>query len=539
MGFDEDRARFMTTGGTPSGGSSSSGGGTAPTMPIHTGCTVVPRIGGTAYFPALKAAMTRPGVERILVSGWWLDEQISLDGPPTGGGIGGQSVVDLLKARAAAGVDVRVMGWMIAPDLASSMLLRRVPPPGGGATSMGPLQDFLNVNFRTIQFINALRTAPALADKAILNTLSHPAGAVHVKGACVLGGGPAVAFTGGIDLQGGRWLTSGWHDIQAEMTGGVAQGFFDFYRQMWEEIRGRSPSTYNIWGVTAASHTATTPALAAATLTAAPGGTVHGQSLRTVPKFVFPTLPGIAPRNTAPSFAPNGVTEVRDAWAKAISGASKYIYIEDQGFTSTEVFDWINARVKAVADLKVILLIGGNDPTAPNPGVMIAAMQDAVNNHLLAGLTPAQRDRVGFFGYWRKFVHAKTTIVDDLWAMIGSANCMRRSLYTDFEHSVGFMDSAGTAVPTYRRNLWRVHLGADHAAIDAGIAAWFALPFRAASPPAGDPVQRFRLPFPSPTITTRDRFIIDNFIDADARQTWGPGLADLATLASGAGGFAP
>jgi phosphatidylserine/phosphatidylglycerophosphate/cardiolipin synthase-like enzyme len=51
-------------------------------------------------------------------------------------------------------------------------------------------------------------------------------------------------------------------------------------------------------------------------------------------------------------------------------------------------------------------------------------------------------------------VHTKLTIIDDAWAMIGSANCTRRSLFTDFEHNVAFIDPQGTTVRDLRCRLW-------------------------------------------------------------------------------------
>src|SRR5207247_3110577 len=104
------------------------------------------------------------------------------------------NIVDLLKAKSAAGVDVRVLGWVMPPDILNNPVVAR-----GGIPS---LNDMVNLNEKTMRCIDALRKADkSLADKAQLNVISHPAGAVHTKMA-VVGGSPGdVAFTGGIDLQ--------------------------------------------------------------------------------------------------------------------------------------------------------------------------------------------------------------------------------------------------------------------------------------------------------------------------------------------------
>jgi phosphatidylserine/phosphatidylglycerophosphate/cardiolipin synthase-like enzyme len=529
------RDRYMSDrlGARPGGGSSSgSGGGGSPgiSVPITAGCTITPRIHGSQYFPALKAELNRPGVTQILLAGWWLQEAFSLDGAGAG-----TRLLDLLKAKAKAGVDVRVLGWVMAPEVLDNVLIGQVNPAAPTA-STADAAAILNLNRDTMRFINGLRAEPALADKALLNILSHPAGAVHHKFVLIRGSNGDVGFTGGVDLQQVRWDPL-WHDVQAQVTGPVLERFHEVFRQMWNEIQGRPPVRLAAAGVVCPSHTTSTPVLPAPTFSSTGTGAVAVQSLRTVPQFNFPPVTLIAPRNRPVGFAPAGAFELRLAWEKAISGASNYIYLEDQGYTATEVFDWINARVKAAPELRVVLVMGGNDPTTGTPGPQLAAMQLAVNDHLLAGLTAAQRDRVGVFGYWRKFVHAKTTIIDDQWALIGSANCMRRSLYTDFEHCVGFFDPP--TVVAYRRALWRTHLGSDIAGLDAALRAWFARPLRPAAPGSSDPITRFRLPLPRPTMSASDRVIYDQLIDADSRQPWGPGLAELGTIASGAGGFSP
>lgn len=65
----------------------------------------------------------------------------------------------------------------------------------------------------------------------------------------------------------------------------------------------------------------------------------------------------------------------------------------------------------------------------------------------------------------RIYVHTKTVIVDDVWAMIGSANMNVRSYTMDTEITCGFIDGAvddrgrRVAVRQYRQQLWAEHLG--------------------------------------------------------------------------------
>lgn len=522
--FDELKRQYMLGGG---GGSLSA----SPPFPTFAGSQVAPLLSGREYFGILKsriAAVSGAGAF-IYIAGWWLDPAFSLDSPS-----GAAKLTDLLIAKSRAGVDVRVLGWVLAPEVLQSPQVQAAPQVAG----------ILGINADTMRFILALRAEPSLADKACLNILAHPAGAVHTKLAVVGSDAQAWGYTGGLDLKPDRhhdW----WHDVQAEVTGPAAQGPFNMFREMWNEVRSRSPVSLTAGAVTCTSRSPGMPDLPARTLPTAGGGTVHVQSLRTLPRFNFSTLARIGaavtpgapslPTNSPLSYAPAGSFEVRDAWEKAIKAAQTYIYIEDQGFTSGEVFDWICGRVKANAGLRVVLLIGGPDPNDKPNALNNKMLTDAVNNHLVNGLSPAQIDRIGFFRHKTKVVHTKSTIVDDQWAIIGSANCMRRSLYTDIEHSVAFMDEADRVVREYRRDLWGKHLGATSPDVTErdltkAVPAWFAVPF--AGTPSASPIERLKLPMPAVTISSEERTMIDEIMDPDSRQAWGAGLAALAIRAA-------
>jgi len=520
MTFDEQRTRYFVL---PSGGGSLSGG--TPGLPEHSDCEVIPHIGGPDYFRTLKALIDQADVSAIYIAGWWLDT--AFDIAP------GANLIDVLKTKSRAGVDVRVLGWVMPPDILNNPVVTsgRVPLPS------------VDWNEHTMRFIGALRAEPTLADKALLNILSHPAGAVHTKMVLVSRPGADVGFTGGIDFEPGR-ATPSWHDVEAEVRGPAVQALFDFYRALWNENQGRAPVTVSANGFSLATRTAGTTAIAARAIVPGPGARKHVQSGRTVPKMNFSTLAswgasvaGLSlPQNQPISWAPNGIFEIKQLWQKGIAGAQTYIYIEDQAFTSNEIFDWLNAALRRSATLKVVLLLGRQDPTAPNPGPLITAMRKAVNDHLLTGLSQADIDaRVGFFTHRSKTVHTKSTIVDDVWALIGSANMMRRSLYTDIEHSIGFMDEAGTAVASYRAAMWALHVGPaaqPDRALD--LARWFAVPYVGSA--GARQVDRMHLPFTAGlTLTPQEQTALDQLLDVDSRDAWGSGLASLAVSAGGAG----
>jgi phosphatidylserine/phosphatidylglycerophosphate/cardiolipin synthase-like enzyme len=520
--FDDLKARYFVL---PSGGGSFGGGD--PGLPQYTDCEVIPYVGGIDYFRALKAAIDKPDVTYIHIAGWLFEPDFQI--------VPGKKLADLLKARSKAGVDVRVLGWVIPPSVLNN------PDVVSGKVRLNGMDR--TVTEPTMRFIAALRTEPTLAAKALLNVISHPAGAVHTKFAMVGRPSGDVAFTGGIDGYHDR-VAPNWHDVQAEVRGPATQPMYDWFRALWNENQGRSPVTVKAHSTSLVTRAPSVPGLAARTVPAVSAGTKHVQSARTVPVMNFSTLASAGgsigghtlPTNSPVSFAPVGLFEIKRVWQQAISAASAYVYLEDQSFCSDDVFTWLNTALRGNPELKVILLNGKQDPGNPNPAELMKLMRRSINDHLLKDLGQPDIDkRVGFFLTKSKTVHTKSTIVDDNWAMIGSANVMRRSLYTDFEHVVSFMDQAGTGVAAYRRKLFNAHLGAPGVpGVAADVARWFALPYFKATAPR--PLTRVRLPFADGTkLEPRDETMIDEVMDVDSRDAWGLGLPSLATTAAAAG----
>ncbi len=223
------------------------------------------------------------------------------------------------------------------------------------------------------------------------------------------------------------------------------------------------------------------------------------------------------------SFASQGLFEVELAWRKAILAAEQYIYMEDQGFWSVDVFKWIKQALENRPNLKVILATGVKDPADPElPAFNIVALQEG-----LLTLTPAQLARIRIFGR-NVVMHAKTTLIDDHWAIIGSANCMRRSLYTDLEHSVAVIDDLDVMVREYRVQLWGGHFNlppSERSKLDSlelALNVW-----NASWGTGGSGVSlpsycgQISLP-PSPvTLSDDEKEKYDRYYDPDSRNAWG------------------
>lgn len=527
MAFEDDKQRFFVQGES----GSTLSGGNSPGLPTHSGNEITPLLMGPDYFAALKAAINglgSGGNPFIYLAGWWFSPLFSLDSEN-----GAAKLESLLRAKARDGVDVRVLGWVLCPEL---MMNTTVQNNAALAYKM---------SYGTMRFIRELRREPALADKAVLNVLSHPAGAIHTKMAIVGNDTQATVFTGGLDLVNDRFKPV-WRDVQLKLTGPGVRPAFEFYRQMWNENQSRPVTSmhFNVdlgmarrAAIRLDNRSTAMPTLPARTVGTATSGTIHAQSARTIPQFNFFQVFGMSPipTNDPVSFAPNGEFSTDRAWRRAIGAAGSYYYVEDQMLTSGEMCDALNARIRADNDFRVILLTGRADPNDPPNGVFDWLRGRAMNHRLFHGLNAAQKARIGLFNLSTKVVHSKIAIADDLWAYVGSANFATRSQYTDFEHGYGFMDQAGAAVPAFRQQMWDDLFGAAEADATRAVDRWFAIA-EGASGGAGNAIQRYRPPLAMPNLTALEEFSADAIYDVDSRQVWGSNFFTLMVPGSAIGG---
>lgn len=525
-------------------------------------------------------------------------------------------LIDLLKAKARNGVDVRVLGW-VSFAVMGTVFVQQFE----GASEVA------QVNSMTMESIKSLRSEPAIGAQAMLNVIGHSAGSAHTK--LVVLGTPqrAVAYTGGIDFVENRKTLPNhpddqtWHDAMAKVEGPAVQGLYDWFKDMWAENLRRPVKRFKYEGETMPSFLPHTPALKAQAMPVPnpATGPHHIQSLRTVPQFNYTTL-NCMPENEPISFAPQGIFEFRAAARKALRAATSLIYIEDQGFWSHETLSWVRDAVKENAGLHVVLLTAGaKDPT--DPKFPFSYIANAVNHGLLRELTAEEKGRVRLFrrlaadlkagslaalvgsvnpiaGTDRGIaqtalqlakpleanvlepknlflvsaggvrypvvgnaatpantpvqltveqppgapafapgafqlregqgltVHAKLTIVDDECLIVGSANCLRRSLYGDLEHSITVLEEGEMPLAKgLRMELWAHHLGgnpADYGDLDVALHAW--------DPAWGTPggrsrpstVRNWALPLvPDAPLKDHDKRMYDWYHDIDSREPWG------------------
>ena len=537
--------------------------------------------------------------------------------PPLRLRAGDQPLIDILKAKARAGVEVRVLGWISFAIMSHTVIAQ-----------IGGLAGIASLNAMTMETIKTLREEPAIGSRAMLNVISHSGGAVHSK--MVVLGTPAraAAYTGGIDLIESRRAEPAhepnetWHDVMAKVEGQGVQGPHDWFGQMWNENLGRPVKEFKYEGAKMPSFLPGTTRCEdrIVPVLTPPAGDQHIQSLRTVPQFNYATI-NCLPENEPISFAPKGIFEFRAVAVKALRAATSLVYIEDQSFWARETLAAVGEAVKAHAGLHVILLYSGAaDPGDPN--FPFAYMTNSINAGLLGTLAPAERQRVRLFRRlagklidtgeavtvsavtplagsadrrtatttWTQpgelkaeqleplnlflvsptgvpyplvgnaaaaantplsllveqppgaapfaagafqvaqgvgmTVHSKLTIVDDELAIVGSANCMRRSLYTDLEHAVAVLDPAATPfAKRLRMELWAHHLGgapADYADLQSSLHVWDPAWGTAGGRNRPRTVRNWQLPLkPDLKLEGSQLDKYNSYEDLDSRDSWG------------------
>jgi phosphatidylserine/phosphatidylglycerophosphate/cardiolipin synthase-like enzyme len=126
---------------------------------------------------------------------------------------------------------------------------------------------------------------------------------------------------------------------------------------------------------------------------------------------------------------PQGETGILEAYLRAFREAQDFVFLDNQYFTEPMIANALASALNDNPNLQVIMVL--------NPRVDIPfynTMQPNLINGMLASLTPNARARIGLFTLWthdstsapqrivRIYTHAKTGVVDDRWATIGSAN---------------------------------------------------------------------------------------------------------------------
>jgi phosphatidylserine/phosphatidylglycerophosphate/cardiolipin synthase-like enzyme len=296
-----------------------------------------------------------------------------------------------------------------------------------------------------------------------------------------------VAFVGGIDLchsrrdeqdhDGDRQRQAmapvygprpPWHDAQLEIHG-PAVGDLEFcFRERWDDRSRLSRDPLGIFhDLMRHTHRRASflPPMAPDPPTA---GTQAVQVLRTY-----------ARRHGGYPFAPQGERSVARGFRKAIARARRLLYIEDQFLWSAEVAQVIAGALVAAPSLHLIAVLPRFFDQA---GALTLRPNQVGREHAVQVLLDAAGDRVAIYDVENSegtpvYVHAKVSVIDDVWASVGSDNFNRRSWSHDSEIAcavidaerdarapadpAGLGDGARRFARDLRLKLWREHLGRE------------------------------------------------------------------------------
>lgn len=354
---------------------------------------------------------------------------------------GGGPLFDVLDRAVARGLDVRVIFWRPNPESA-----------GFGRTFSGSAADRELLRQRGSRFRARWDRAygPYVQpQKCWLIDAGEPSEAAFVGGINLTA--QAVGSPGHGD--GGR------HDLYVELAGPAATDIEHNFVQRWNEASERNAQDGR-WG------NAPDDQLAFPARLSAPRGPSIVQIQRNLR----------AGRYTDGCACPGGIRHeiaqgertVLDQYLLAIGAAREAIYIENQAIPIPPIAAALEAALRR--GVEVVILV----PASPEAHVR-EARRDPSRRALfeqvaklgryesfalvgIAGLDAVGRRRA-------VYVHAKTMLVDDEWATVGSCNLHSGSLSGHTELNASIWDAA--LVRRLRCSLLAEHLGRDTAHIDA------------------------------------------------------------------------
>ena len=463
--------------------------------PVSLGETPIPGVGALERQRRVDVCFPKPAR--------WFDTGSSLTMPPVRAGnaalhlVGGkktfEEMVRAIRTANAPGHYVYLLGWWLSMDF--ELIERKV------MTTMHALLRDASArqvqvramlwdqwvpaaqNEMEVREINGLRHGAAIHDNRVLGstrTLDHKIGSHHQKVLVVNGNEGLIAFCGGIDINPDRLHTVGatvgapLQDVHCCIKGPAAHDLLKIFLERWQDHPDHAALDAAKGALLGRRDD---PAQQPVPVPLRPAGKMHVQIGRTYGNgSAHPGVPG------GYTFAPTGEQTARRMIRKAIAEARRFIYIEDQYLVSMEISAALAAALRALPTLIVIILIPHADVTTSLGGQAAYRRQQFIAP--LRSAAASRPDRVGVFYLGSQpacapgtYVHSKTMVVDDEFAIVGSANLCRRSLTHDSEAIAAIYDpSPNPFAKRLRQALWSLHLGLPASTLSDGVASaqlWF------------------------------------------------------------------
>ena len=370
---------------------------------------------------------------------------------PLRAGDGTSTPENLFGAASKAGVEIRLMVWANGPKTPFETPYPVFP----------------------IDSINKLVTGRGVVDwktgvwwdPPVTNYKFH-VGAHHQK-VVLTYGGRLTAFAGGVDLDVTRLdppspNSSGpaWQDVHCRVRGPAADDVLELFKQRWDDYFNGNDNDAN--------HDTHPPAFtdaadklirnrltsAAISHSGAVDGQPHRQSVQVCRTFHSKLYDRIPPGGLT------GEKTIRNLIKNAIGQAERFIYMEDQYLVSMEVSDALKGAIAKQSFRWLIILIPGDGGVNPEIGGQ-ASYRRALFIQNLKNAPGGEKVKV--FAHNSRYVHSKIYLIDDIFSIIGSANCNRRGMEHDSEISLGIFDKASDVAETlhFTRRL-RMRLFATH-----------------------------------------------------------------------------
>ena len=289
-----------------------------------------------------------------------------------------------------------------------------------------------------VDLINSLGNQSGADAKAFLDDHVSTTGAHHQKIVVIQGNGALVAYCGGIDTSRPRESRAGWHDVHCRLIGPAAYDLFTIFDKRWTHNAGLLAMVFS--------------AIKSPMPQAAVGGNVTTYTVQ---------LGQTWPSTMSLPYAPMPEKTVFRMILNGIRRSTRFIYVEDQFMVCNSYLFLSELKTRLAAEsFKLQVILTCSDDRADWSLQGQAAYRRKL---LLDELRAASPDKVIVCTRKDLYVHAKSWVFDDKFAIIGSANMNNRGYFSDSEVVAGIADknAGGTRLwfaHRLRMALWMKHL---------------------------------------------------------------------------------